>query len=280
MATLGQQLKQTREDKGITLHDIATTTHIGVRFLQAIENDTYDILPGGVFNRAFVRKFAKQVGLDEEQAIKLYEEQLEEQGGEQHRRYEYGIEDFEAKPSSGNGLLLSFVALLILSSLAYLAYQYFAPSVSDPNTNRAAGSSTPTPAPTMQPTPAVSASPNRSPVVSPSPSLLPSPSPSPVSLQAIGPDGAMRVQFVATGEEVWLSVKPDAGKTEQITLQPGDTREFNVTDKVVLYIGRVPSLRIIINGRNVDYGKLLPYQRGTVASNVVITKDNYQQYLN
>src|SRR5215813_4003641 len=130
MATLGQQLKQSREEKGISLHEIAESTHIGVRFLDAIENDVYDILPGGVFNRAFVRKFAREVGFDEEQAVKLYEEQLEEEGGEPERRYQLGVEDFESKPTSGNGLLLSFVALIILVALAYVAYQYFTPPAS------------------------------------------------------------------------------------------------------------------------------------------------------
>jgi cytoskeletal protein RodZ len=272
MATLGQQLKNAREEKGISLHDIANTTHIGVRFLQAIENDTYDILPGGVFNRAFVRKFAKQVGFDEEQAVKLYEDQLDEQGGEPQRRFEYGVEDFEPKPSSGNGLLLSFVALLILGSLAYAAYQYFAPAIREPEPERLGNISTPTPAPVTTPTPASSVSP----VASPSPAASPSVTPTPEA----APAGAMRLQLAATGEEVWLSVKPDAGKTEKMMLQPGDMREYNVSDKVVLYIGRVHSLRITINGRVVDYGKLLPNLRGAVASNVVITKDNYQQYLN
>ena len=64
-SSLGQELKRAREERGVALRDIATSTHIGVRFLQAIEGDDYKILPGGVFNRAFVRKFAKQVGYDE-----------------------------------------------------------------------------------------------------------------------------------------------------------------------------------------------------------------------
>ncbi|MGH9800563.1 MAG: helix-turn-helix domain-containing protein, partial [Blastocatellia bacterium] len=66
MASLGQQLKQAREERGTTIHQIAEATRLGSRFLQAIENDDYKILPGGIFNRAFVRKFARQVGMDEE----------------------------------------------------------------------------------------------------------------------------------------------------------------------------------------------------------------------
>src|SRR5215510_8024593 len=111
MATLGQQLKQSREEKGISL--------------QEIENDAYDVLPGGVFNRAFVRKFARQVGFDEEQAVNLYQEQWQEQGGEPERGYQLGADEPDFRQSSGNGLLLSFVALLVIGSLTYAAWQYF-----------------------------------------------------------------------------------------------------------------------------------------------------------
>src|SRR6266508_1340567 len=107
MATLGQQLKQSREEKGISLQEIAESTHISIRFLQAIENDAYDVLPGGVFNRAFVRKFARQVGFDEEQAVNLYQEQWQEQGGEPERGYQLGVDEPDFRQSSGNGLLRS-----------------------------------------------------------------------------------------------------------------------------------------------------------------------------
>jgi cytoskeletal protein RodZ len=280
MATLGQQLKKSREDKGISMHEIAESTHIGVRFLDAIENDVYDILPGGVFNRAFVRKFAREVGFDEEQAVKLYEEQLEEQGGEPERRYQLGVEDFETKPTSGNGLLLSFVALVILGALAYAAYQYFTPPVTSSGGAPIAETTTPTPTPAGAATPAQGASPgaSASPSASPtaSPSATPEASPTPEGASA----GPMRVQLVAPSEDVWVSVRPDGGKAQQMILKAGDTREFDVNEKLVLSIGRAPSLRIVVNGRTVDNAKLLPNLKGIIATNVVITKDNYQQFLN
>lgn len=270
MATLGQQLKQSREEKGISLHEIAESTHIGVRFLQAIENDSYDILPGGVFNRAFVRKFARQVGFDEEQAVNLYEEQLEEQGGEPERRYQMGVEEFESKPTSGNGLLLSFVALMILGALAYAAYQYFAPTISDSGRGSQASLTTPTPAGAATPEASVT------PVASPSPASTPAPSPTPEATLA----GAMRVQLSAPIEEIWLRVKPDDQKAQEMILQTGQVREYDVNEKIVLSIGRVPSLKITVNGRAVDNNKLLPSLKGVVATNVIISKDNYQQFLN
>jgi cytoskeletal protein RodZ len=264
MATLGQQLKQSREEKGISLQEIAESTHISIRFLQAIENDAYDVLPGGVFNRAFVRKFARQVGFDEEQAVNLYQEQWQEQGGEPERGYQLGVDEPDFRQSSGNGLLLSFVALLVIGSLAYAAYQYFTPAVSNSGGSAVAGLNTP-PSPSVTPTPSAT----------PEATASPTPSPTPET-----PAGAMRVQLTAPDEEVWLKVKPDDKEAEQMLLQRGQSREFDVNEVIILSIGRVQSLKIAINGRNMDFVRLLSNPKATRAFNVRINKDNYQQYLN
>jgi cytoskeletal protein RodZ len=280
MATLGQQLKQFREEKGISLNEISESTHIGIRFLQAIENDAYDVLPGGVFNRAFVRKFAKEVGFDEEQAVSLYEEQLEEQGGEPERTYQLGVEEFEARPTSGNGLLLSFVALIILGALAYAAYQYFTPADAESARRAALAENVPTPSPTQAETPAPSVSPETSPAAEVTPTASPEVSPTPGPTPEMTSAGAMRVQLSAPDEDVWVRVRPDGQKGEQLTLQQGEAREYDITEKIILSIGRVQSLRISINGRSLDFGKLLSNPKAITVKDVVITKDNYQQFLN
>jgi cytoskeletal protein RodZ len=274
MATLGQQLKQSREEKGISLQEIAESTHISIRFLQAIENDAYDVLPGGVFNRAFVRKFARQVGFDEEQAVNLYQEQWQEQGGEPERGYQLGIDEPDFKQSSGNGLLLSFVALLVIGSLAYAAYQYFAPAVSDSGGSAVAGLNTPA-SPSVTPTPSATPEATTSPSSNlPGATASPTPSPTPEA-----PAGAMRVQLTAPIEDVWFKIKADDNQSEGI-LNRGESREFDVSKEIILSTGRVQSLKITINGRNLDLVKFLPNPKATVARNVVINKGNYQQYLN
>ncbi len=265
MASLGQEFKRTREERGITLHDIANSTHIGVRFLQAIENDSYDILPGGVFNRAFVRKFAKQIGYDEEQAIKLYEEQLDDRGGEPARRYYTGLDDIEARPTSGNGLLLSFLAIIVLAAGAYLAYSYF----NAPATIPSQGIEILSPTPTPTATPNAAASAEATPAVSPSPG----------NLSTAAPAGALRLQLIAGNEQCWVKVGTDEARAEEATLLPGDVREFNATQKLTLNLGNIPAIRATINGRTINFAKLLPNQKGVVAKNVVITKDNYLQFV-
>jgi cytoskeleton protein RodZ len=70
--TFGGSLKRERELRGVTLDEISAATRIATRFLLAIENEQWDQLPGGVFNRGFVRAFARYLGLDEESIVSEY----------------------------------------------------------------------------------------------------------------------------------------------------------------------------------------------------------------
>ena len=76
MPTLGEELRHKREQRGITLAEIAEATRIGTRFLKAIETDNFSILPGGIFTRSFIRAYAKHVGMNEDEAIGLYLQQV------------------------------------------------------------------------------------------------------------------------------------------------------------------------------------------------------------
>jgi cytoskeleton protein RodZ len=70
--TFGGSLKRERELRGVTLDEISAATRIATRFLRAIENEQWDQLPGGVFNRGFVRAVARYLGLDEENIVAEY----------------------------------------------------------------------------------------------------------------------------------------------------------------------------------------------------------------
>jgi cytoskeleton protein RodZ len=72
MPSFGQRIKRERELRGVTLEDIAESTKIGKRNLQALEDEDFHKLPGGIFNKGFVRAYAKYLGIDEEQAVADY----------------------------------------------------------------------------------------------------------------------------------------------------------------------------------------------------------------
>jgi cytoskeletal protein RodZ len=83
MPTLGEELRHRREQRGVTLAEIAEATRIGTRFLKAIETNSFSILPGGIFTRSFIRAYAKHVGMNEDEAIALYQQQIADTSTEQ-----------------------------------------------------------------------------------------------------------------------------------------------------------------------------------------------------
>lgn len=69
----GERLKRERELREVTLQEITSATRIGPRFLEALENEDWEKLPGGIFNRGFVRSIARYLGLDEEAFLAEYD---------------------------------------------------------------------------------------------------------------------------------------------------------------------------------------------------------------
>ena len=65
-------MRLAREARGISLREISEQTRISIRYLEAIEADDYKRLPGGIFNRSFVKAYARHVGFDEKEAVEGY----------------------------------------------------------------------------------------------------------------------------------------------------------------------------------------------------------------
>jgi cytoskeleton protein RodZ len=68
----GNRFRQAREKKELSLDDVSNVTKISARMLRAIEEEHFDQLPGGVFNKGFIRAYAKHLGLDPEEAVTDY----------------------------------------------------------------------------------------------------------------------------------------------------------------------------------------------------------------
>ncbi|MGC2398767.1 MAG: helix-turn-helix domain-containing protein [Acidobacteriaceae bacterium] len=72
MGNFGDTLRQEREFRGITLDAITRVTKISNRHLVALEQEHFDVLPGGVFNKSMVREYARVVGLDQDEWVGRY----------------------------------------------------------------------------------------------------------------------------------------------------------------------------------------------------------------
>lgn len=103
MGEFGDKFRRAREKKEISLDDVSNVTKIGVRMLRAIEEEHFDQLPGGVFNKGFIRAYAKHLGLNDEEAVSDYLACLRQAQIDAHEVWEPA----SAQPSSVPRLAMS-----------------------------------------------------------------------------------------------------------------------------------------------------------------------------
>jgi len=75
-AGLELDLARFRKRAGVTLEQIAETTKIGSRFLQAIEAERFEQLPGGIFSTSYLRQYAAEIGYDEDALVAFYQQKM------------------------------------------------------------------------------------------------------------------------------------------------------------------------------------------------------------
>jgi cytoskeleton protein RodZ len=66
----GSRMRTVREQRGVSLRQIAQTTKLSVSALEALERNDISRLPGGIFSRAFVRSYATEIGADPEETVR------------------------------------------------------------------------------------------------------------------------------------------------------------------------------------------------------------------
>lgn len=250
-STLGERLRLAREARGISLREISEQTRISTRYLEQIEADDYKHLPGGIFNRSFVKAFAKHVGVDEEEALSLYARTAREMGAEDEvpatprQSLVYTDGDGPRSPALNwllSILLLAALSLIVLGGLHWYQRRGEAPVAETPQAN---GQTAPPPA--EQTTPAQ----------------------------------RLNVQVSARGQNVWMRAIKDEGteaqSREEFVLRNGETREFAPEQRLVLQYARAMarSIAVTINGRAAN----VPSEFRANPAEMIITPDSYQELL-
>jgi cytoskeleton protein RodZ len=239
--SFGENLKRERELRGVSLHEIAEATKISVRFLQALEQDRHDVLPGGIFPRAFVKQYARYVGLDPEKVAADF----------QYLHAEAPVEKraplrprFSVRPGPVFLFALVAVAVLLLSL------------------RRPATEKPPLAERTLVPA---------APAVLPSDRVYSPPSPTPAPALA----GRELVLTLTAQENCWVEVRADGQIVINRVLNEGETETLAAQGELVLSVGNAGGLAIRLNDRpGLPLGK-----SGEVRRNIVITKDNLRTHV-
>ena len=133
MSDLGSILKRARQERGLTLHEIAAATKISPVALEALEHNDYSRLPGSIFSRSFVRAFALEVGLDAEAMVNQFLAELarHEREAEHTARHTPVSPDDRAFLERQRRALRAFrfvvvvLAVLALAALVYVAWVWW-----------------------------------------------------------------------------------------------------------------------------------------------------------
>jgi cytoskeleton protein RodZ len=123
--TLGEKLRQAREERGVSISEVAEQTRISALYLECIENDDYRTLPGGIFNKGFVKSFAKVVGIDEQEALQDYTQLIANQGSpvaDEPKTYRSEVLTDDRSSSSSLPTIILAVVILGLMTAGILAF--------------------------------------------------------------------------------------------------------------------------------------------------------------
>ncbi len=253
MKQLGTDLKLAREKKRKTLLQIAADTKISLRYLQCIEEGRYSELPGGMYNRAFIRSYCDSIGIDPKPMLERYE------GGSLPAAEKFPKSKQEKMPSVSSGfrlhpLILWSVMLMLSVSGLYLSRKHVAAVFSPYFSNQPMRSVTvATPSERAAANPAVSdtSRPTSTPLSTEGPTVNGESQAMPVSID--GPSVSGPVQTIHLEFEVmqkcWVSVRSDGTRVLVKELKPGEGHSLDATKDFFLILGNAGGVRLKINGK-------------------------------
>ncbi|MDT7541353.1 MAG: hypothetical protein QOE33_1257 [Acidobacteriota bacterium] len=258
--SLGEQLRRAREARNLTLRELSDQTRISRRHLEAIESNDFKQLPGGIFNRSFIKSFARAVGYNDEEAVRAYQQVARESG-----------ESFDEAPATRQAsriymddvptrsplltAALSLVILAIISLGVYAGLHYYRRSAERPATqnNNARQSAQPAPQTTSQPVPAATV--------------------------ASAPAAQLSVKVSAKGEDVWLRTSVDNQPSADGILKVDQSKDLVADQMLKLEYAhaKASALEVTING----HPAVVPSDAkpGKALVELLISKNDYERLL-
>ncbi|MGA2740600.1 MAG: RodZ domain-containing protein [Bryobacteraceae bacterium] len=267
MSSVGEALRRERLRKDLGLEQISRETKISTRLLEAIEEDRFELLPGGVFAKSFVRQYARFLGLDEEEMAAEVERAIHPVGdvpsfagasAEQAFKVPR-VAEWEAMGRSNSSVLPALalvVAVMLVCSAVYAWWQRSRrPAAAPPAVaiaqNVAQKKSAPPTAKPAEPapvTPAVASTPETAPKTDVSTSAPP-PEAAPAPVESANPAATLQVSLTADAD-VWVHVWAD-GKTviDGLVIQPNVVKTVAAVEGIRIRTGNAGSLQLTVNGK-------------------------------
>ena len=285
MAGVGQLLREARETKGLTLVEVEQETRIRLNYLEALEAEEYDRLPGDVYVRGFLRNYARFLALEPEEVLAHYlgtEESLAaSQKTENKLRMDVAM-DVPLEPGRRRVILWTLMAIIVAAVLiggGYWGYRFYIQSgrldiqlpafvrISATETATLTATATriaPTPTKTER-VPTVTATflkateiaqlpdATDTPTSLPSATHTPTQTPAPTATPTVTATPTAKVYrgveiAIVIRERSWLQVTVDGVRVHEGVLEAGETRKWEGSRSIVLRAGNGGGVVVKLNG--------------------------------
>lgn len=258
MAGEGKLLQEARKEKGWSLVQAEDVTKIRVRYIEAMENENYAILPGSTYAKGFLRTYSKILGLNPEDILDLYKASEPELQPNSEPVLN-AVTPIKRKTVWLRPSIAVLVGLLAIGAVAGIMFLSKEPTGKVPTADY-----TPAPLPT-----APAAEQEQPENGANTPQTSPQTPPSVIAATADG----LKAQIVFT-QPCWIVVNVDGKPALEGTFATGTTKELTATDQIeFVTVGNAGGIMITLNGKNVpSLGT-----PGQVVRNVVLNKDTLTQ---
>jgi len=271
MGAFGDRLRREREMRGITLDEITESTKISRRHLEALETEHFDQLPGGVFNKGFVRAYARFLGIDEDRAVAEYSAASNEQP-EPENKFPLEVHkepNRDLNPRRSNLPLVFAIAALVGVLVGYGFWIKSKPHnsvpvedirqpapanvTSEPHTNAPASPPVTTSSPELTKDSAQATATKQAPAQAAASSRPPEPKREPLTAESADAlasgKGAFFVQVKAK-EDSWVSIVADGKSVMQRVLPADKHKKIKAGKTLILRTGNAGGIEVSFNGRS------------------------------
>jgi cytoskeleton protein RodZ len=287
MGTVASELKAEREKRNIPLACIAAETRISLRHLESLEEGRYNDMPGGIYNRAFLKAYCEILNLNVPEIMQHYENELSlvsENSSRTRAHVPQRSRSFSIGPIFIWGLMLVISASGLYFSRKWITAifsPYFsqtpASHVRDEKAQPAPKPSETVPSAAEPSAPAASSQSTVAALPQPSsanPSSPQNSSTAGTTAPAI-PTGPQTLQLeVAAAEKCWVSIERDGISAFRKNMEPGEIQFFDATEKFLVIAGNAGGVHLKINGKPVK-----PLGKPGSVVRILIDRKNLQDFL-
>jgi cytoskeletal protein RodZ len=214
---IGEKLKKRREELGIDLKEVANTLRIHYEYLKWIENNDLEKLPAEVYTRGYIREYARFLNVDPDPLLDEHAKSKAEPEEE--------IPAVPPAPIKRNFDIprSAIIAGVIVIAIILVAIGFFL------------GGSVSSPGPANEPDSAAAVKTN----------------PLPAAAVSVKENAQARyVLKVIADETSWLRVQTGEGKSEEVLMQPGETKEWTSQNGFDIKLGNAGGVKLIFNGKD------------------------------